>query len=149
MPAGDNENDGTCAGNCSDVLPLLSWLRAGNDHDNVLLQRLDANRGAHAGVQWQGLLAVDHARLPGQSSPLLRPIVLVLDQQQLIWVSTVCTYNSFPSMTSSKGFLYLILSFLLVLLLTHGSVVVICCMWHCSNFIALALLGVGNWHGGK
>ena len=50
MPAGDNENDGTRASNCSDVLQLLSWLRAGNDHDNVLLQRLDANRGAHAGV---------------------------------------------------------------------------------------------------
>ena len=82
MSAGDDNNDGTCAGNCGDVLPLPSRLRAGNDHGNVLLQRLVADSGAHAGAQWQRSLAVDHVRLAGQSSPLLCPIVLVLGRQQ-------------------------------------------------------------------
>ena len=149
MSAGDDDNDGTCAGNCGDVLPLPSRLRAGNDHGNVLLQRLVADSGAHAGAQWQRSLAVDHVRLAGQSSPLLCPIVLVLGRQQLAWVSTVCAYNSFPFVISSKGLLHLILSFLLILLLICGFVVVISCMWLDWNFIALALLGAGNWHGGK
>ena len=83
MLAEDDDNDGTCAGSCGDVLPLPSRLRAGNDHGNVLLQRLVADCGVHADAQWQRSLAVDHARPPGQSSPLLSPIVLILDQQQL------------------------------------------------------------------